>query len=101
MSKVDGVKILEELLRQLASQADNDEELLKVWINIGERMGLFLVIPHIKVIIYEDENEERHPIGLIGSPEPMVIDYLTSPDLFPHEICEISLEALKNLRVGH
>lgn len=64
-------------------------------------MGVSQIMPHVKVILYEDENEERHPVGVIGSPDDLVVDFLTSPSVFSYELCELSLETLKDLKVWH
>lgn len=77
---MDTTEIFEEILRILSLSAQSHEELVRIWINLGKRLGVFVFMPHIRVVVYEDEESERHLISVIASPSEEVVEHLASEE---------------------
>jgi hypothetical protein len=85
-------------LQALSEQAKDTTELIHLWVNLGKRMGLDQTFPHLKVVLYEHEDEGeilKTPVGVILAPSEDVVEHLSSEEVFDEMLCIASLNALK------
>ena len=97
------IEVFTQALRKIAQQADTPIELIHLWVNIGRKMGVDHIVPHLKVILYEhEENEEliKSVVGIIASPSFDVVDHLSSEEIFTEMLCNSSVIALKKVKDG-
>lgn len=82
--------IFDNILFDLGSHAESVEDLFAMWINIGRKIGIDLHCPHLKVVLNEDENGERHFVAVVGSPsEDLVQDLCSEENISPEHIEKI------------
>jgi len=97
------IELFSQILEQVAQQAETPIELIHLWINIGRRMGVDHIVPHLKVILYEHEEHEdliKSVVGVIASPSFDVVEHLSSEEVFTEMLCNSSVVALKKLKDG-
>lgn len=102
-SESEHMKIFSLALERVAEQAQTPIELIHLWVNIGRRMGVESIIPHLKVILYEhEENDElvKSIVGLIASPSSDVVEHLSSEQIFTEMVCNSSVIAIKKIKGG-
>lgn len=90
-------------LKALSEQAKDTTELIHLWVNIGKRMGIDESFPHLKVVLYEHEEEGevlKTPVGIILAPSDDVVDHLSSENVFDELMCIASINALKKKGVS-
>ena len=94
---LDPTDIFYASLDLIAKQAESPSDILKIWFSLGERIGIDNIIPHLKVILYENEDQERLIVGVVGAPSEDVIDHLSSESVFNEMVCQSSARALKEM----
>ena len=97
------IEVFTQALRKIAQQAESPVELVHLWVNLGRRMGIESIVPHLKVILYEHEEEEqliKSVVGIIASPSSDVVEHLSSEDIFTEMLCNSSIIALKKVKNG-
>jgi hypothetical protein len=87
-------EIFDQILSVLASSAEGHEELIRIWINLGKRLGVCVFLPYIRVVVYEDEEKERHLISIVASPSEEVADELASSERISDEMI---ISAIKSI----
>lgn len=85
-------------LALVADQATSPSDLLKVWISLGKHIGLEDIIPHLKVVLYEDGDGEKNIVGVIASPSEDVVNHLSSENVFNEMLCQASVRSLKEMK---
>ena len=85
-------------LALIAKQAESPSDILKIWFSLGKRIGIDNIIPHLKVILYENEDQERLIVGVVGAPSEDVVDHLSSESIFSEMICQSSARAIKEMK---
>jgi hypothetical protein len=89
-------------LQALSEQAKDSSELIHLWVNIGKRMGVSKMFPHLKVIVYEHDDAGeilKTPVGVVLSPSEDVVEYLSSEKVFDEMLCVNAINALKKMGV--
>tara|TARA_Y100000591_G_C21768211_1_gene664058 strand:+ start:798 stop:1118 length:321 start_codon:yes stop_codon:yes gene_type:complete len=97
------VEIFTQALLNIAQQADTPKELIHLWVNIGRKMGVDCIVPHLKVILYEHEEDNapiKSVVGIIASPSFDVVEHLSSEEVFTEMLCNSSVIALKKVKDG-
>ena len=100
-SELNYIKAFTQALENISKQAQNPIELVHLWVNIGRKMGIESVIPHLKVILYdheEDEGSVKTVVGVIASPSSDVVEHLSSEEIFTEMVCTSSVLALKRMK---
>jgi len=95
---IDPLDILQTILNSITAQVESKEEIIKHWFHIGNMMGIDHIFPEMHVIVTPDEEGIVHPIILVGSIHPLVIDHLTEPKIIKDEILEVCLEKIKEMK---
>ena len=95
---LDPTNIFYASLSLIAKQADSPSDILKIWFSLGNHIGIDNIIPHLKVIQYENDDQERLIVGLIGSPSEDVVEHLSSESVFTEMICQSSARAIKEMK---
>lgn len=89
--------LFDNILRQIAYEANTPEEVIQIWVSIGKRLGVDDIFPAFKLIVLQDDDGSRNILGFIASPSDMVVEYLSSEDIFHGDICE---EALRSISIN-
>jgi len=100
-SELEIIKLFNQVLENISEQAQSPIELVHLWVNIGRKMGVEAIIPHLKVILYEHEEDEdsvKTVVGVIASPSSDVVEHLSSEEIFTEMICNSSVLALKRMK---
>jgi hypothetical protein len=81
--------LFDRTISALTSEAETSEELIRIWINIGMKLGIEYYFPHLKVIVHsEEEGQRREILALIGSASEEVVEYLSSEETMNDEVVE-------------
>ena len=94
--------IFDELMYGLAKEAKDKEELIRIWINIGLKLGIDEIFPHLKVIVHKEEEdnelEEGEIVALIGSYSDYLVEELSSDEVLTPELIDEVLNRIENHR---
>lgn len=83
--------IFDNILFDLGSHAGSVEDLFAMWINIGRKIGIDLYCPHLRVVLHEDEQSQKHFVAIVGSPSEDLVQELCSEEhISPRYLDEIS-----------
>lgn len=98
-NEIDITELFEYSIKLLAEQAETPQELISVWINLGKRLGVEDIFSSLKIVLYEDDNQEQHMVGFVGSPSEEVTEILSSEIVFNEYICDRAVEAINEKKV--
>ena len=98
-NEIDITELFEYSIKLLAEQSQTPQELVSVWISIGKKLGVEEIFSSLKVVMYEDENEEQHMVGFVGSPSEEVTEIISSEVVFNEYICDTAVEAIREKKV--
>ena len=87
--------LFDRTISALTSEAETSEELIRIWINIGMKLGIEYYFPHLKVIVHSEEEGGREILALIGSASEEVVEYLSSEEIMNDEVVEKILEDIE------
>ena len=88
-------------LEEMGKECKSVEDLMMVWINIGKKLGVDLVIPHLKVIQIKDSYDKNRVVAIVGSKSEEVMEHLASEDCFDDDQIDKCLEILEKENVIH
>lgn len=95
------IEIFERMLKQIAEEAQSPEDVLRVWITLGQRIGVLEVFPHFKIISYEHE-KGVDVVGFVACPSEIALEFLSSEATFNDVVCNECVRALEeNKPVRH
>ena len=100
-SELNYAQLFSIALEKVSQQAETPIELIHLWVSIGRKMGIETVIPHLKVILYEHEDNEeltKSIVGIVASPSDDVVEHLSSEEIFTEMVCNRSVFALKKIK---
>jgi len=93
------LKTFENLMRLLSSEAKDGEELIRIWINLGLKLGVDIYFPHIKVVIHRDEESgKKDMIALIGSFSEEIVEELSSEEVLNESLVEDVLTKIHDFK---
>jgi hypothetical protein len=90
---------IEMLLTSLSYHLQSKEEILKVWVHLGEKIGVQDIFPHSQVVITQDEDGNYQPVMMVSSPTKELVDYITDSEFLTDGVVAICLDDIKKL--GH
>jgi hypothetical protein len=99
MNDIDYIEILEEITQNLSYMLDSKESTLKLWLLLGEKLGLNDILPYVQVVSTPDDNGHIQPIMMVASPSKELSEYLGSQDFLTEKIALLCLEEIK--KIGH
>jgi hypothetical protein len=90
---------IETLLVALSFHLQSKEEIVKVWVHLGEKLGVDEVFPHTQVVVSHDENGNPQPILLTSSPSKELVEYITGEGFLTDKVAAICHKEIKE--IGH
>jgi hypothetical protein len=98
----------EYLISQLAQTyyfGDNDfegeQDLLNVWIKIGQLLNIFHILPHHKVIVNNEGDDQTKILSYILCASKKVLEQMTDHDIFDQDMVEQSIKAIEDKKRGY
>jgi|TARA_B100001093_G_C26299575_1_gene788779 hypothetical protein len=88
-------------LEEMGRECESVEDLMMVWINIGKKLGVDLVIPHLKVIQIKDSYDEKRIVAIVGSKSEDVMEHLASEECFGNDQIDKCLSIIEKEDVVH
>ena len=82
-------EFFKSILKSLALECSDSEQLMKLWVQLGREMGVDMHIPHMKFIQIEDSNDKKQVVAIVGCSSEYVAEYLSSEAVFSDEVLEI------------
>jgi hypothetical protein len=97
----------EYLISQLAqtyyfgsNDFESEQELLNVWIKIGQLLNVFHILPHHKLIVNNDENQTKI-LSYILCASKKVLEQITDHDIFDQDMVEQSVKEIEEKKKGY
>jgi hypothetical protein len=79
---------------------EGEQELLNVWIKIGQLLNVFHVLPHHKLIVNSEEGQTKI-LAYILCASKKVLEQITDHDIFDQDMVEQSVKAIEDKKKGY
>ena len=95
-----GTMMLEGIIKSIKESCESTTDLFEVWMGIGDMLGIGFHVPHKRLIIARDENDDTYIVGILGcNDEEVLEEMLESGEGFSEEIIVKCVNALNDIEV--
>jgi len=80
---------------------EGEQEILNVWIKIGQLLNVFHLLPHHKLIVNNEDEGQTKILSYILCASKKVLDHITDHDMFDQDMVEESVKAVDDKKKGY